>query len=55
VQLEALAEGVRLALMAVSEGLGECRLDVPYESKRPVITKPGVLDWCCTHDPSYCA
>jgi hypothetical protein len=46
---ELLAQGLRLALSAVHEGLGECRLGEPVAAIRPIFDSPGQLKWSCTH------
>lgn len=41
------------ALRLVVSGVGECRLEAPYASLRPVLDGDG-LRWCCTHACEHC-
>jgi hypothetical protein len=49
-----VAKALRATLLAVAEGMGECREELPYAPMHPVRTSDGKFRWCCTHDPEHC-
>ncbi len=49
-----VAEAVRLALVALSASMGECRQTTPYSPMRPVLGVDGKLEWCCNHETEHC-
>jgi len=34
--------------------IGECQMDTPYASMRPVRRPDGTLQWCCNHESEHC-
>jgi hypothetical protein len=49
-----LARGVQLTLVALSNSMGECQLDVPYSAMHPVLSSTGHR-WCCNHPTQHCS
>jgi hypothetical protein len=53
-ELQVFVRSLRMLVVALQSGLGECRLATPFSSLRPIIDDKG-LHWCCTHDPEHCS
>jgi len=53
--IQTISQALRLSLTALSDSLGECRVQAPYSPLRPVIDKDGNFHWCCNHTPEHCS
>lgn len=51
----AVVQSLEATLQALAESLGECRLDTPYSSMRPILDEQGNFQWCCNHETEHCA
>jgi hypothetical protein len=50
-ETSAVADALELALVALESSMGECRMQAPYSTLRPVIDSNGQFSWCCNHAP----
>ena len=53
--IQTISQALRLSLAALSDSLGECRVQAPYSPLRPVIDSDGHFQWCCNHMPEHCS
>ena len=52
---QAFAAMLDASFSMLSASIGECRVQAPYASLRPVIDARGQFRWCCTHEVEHCA